>query len=71
MPHSQADLERAGYLVIEGEKRVSKQRLVIEQLAHDGHPTAEAQELLQNMLDLLDEMHAQLEEIASDVREEH
>jgi hypothetical protein len=59
-------LERTEHHILEAEKRVAKQRSLIVHLQRDGRSTTEAQEMLQVMVELLDQMRTHAEEIAND-----
>jgi hypothetical protein len=56
MRHRKADIERAKRHVVDAEKRVAKQRALVDELERDGYPTTEGHELLRVMVDLLDQM---------------
>jgi hypothetical protein len=68
MRHTKADIERAKRHVVDAEKRVAKQRVLVDELERDGHRTAGARELMQVMVDLLDQIRTHADEIANDVR---
>jgi hypothetical protein len=52
---------------VDAEKRVARQRLLVDELERDGHAATEAHEVLQAMIDLVNEMRAHADEIAKDV----
>ena len=62
-----ANLGRAKRYVMDAEKRVAKQRLLVDELERDGHTATEAHELLHIMVDLLDQMRTRADEIAKNV----
>jgi hypothetical protein len=68
MRHSKADIERAKRHVVDAEKRVAKQRSLVDELERDGYSTTEAHEQLGVMIDLLDQTRTHADEIAKDVR---
>lgn len=64
MRHRKADLELVKRHVVDAEKRVAKQRVLVDALERDGYSTTEAHELLQIMVDLLVQMRTHADEIA-------
>jgi hypothetical protein len=67
MRHTQANFERAKRHIVDVEKRVVKQRLLVEELERDGHSATEAHKMLRVMVDLVDQMRAHADEIARDL----
>ena len=67
MRHRKADLDLVKRHVVDAEKRVAKQRELVDELERDGYSTTEAHELLEVMVDLLDQMRAHADESAKDV----
>lgn len=53
---------------MDAEKRVAKQRLLVDELERDRYSTTKAHEQLGVMVDLLDQMRTHADEIAKDVR---
>jgi uncharacterized alpha-E superfamily protein len=62
-------LRQANWHIAEAERRIEKQRAVIERLAADGHDTASANELLNTMLRSLETMRRHRRTIESELTE--
>ena len=56
-------LAKAERDIAEGERRITKQALLIEKLREDGHDVTEAEKLLQTLQDTLTEWEAHRDEI--------
>ncbi|WP_201833803.1 hypothetical protein [Microvirga zambiensis] len=60
-------LAKAERDIAEGERRVTRQMILIEKLRHDGHDTVEAEHLLLTLETTLAEWQAHREEILRDL----
>jgi hypothetical protein len=66
MRHTQAEINLAHQHVSDGDRLVAAQRRLILRLHDQGHPIAEAEELLRLMLSILEQMRDHLREMTKD-----
>ena len=64
-------LAKAERDIAEGERRITKQTLLIEKLREDGHDVAEAEKLLQTLQETLTEWEAHRDEILRELERHH
>jgi len=64
-------LAKAERDIAEGERRITKQTLLIEKLREDGHDVTEAEKLLQTLQETLTEWEAHRDEILRELERHH